>query len=283
MTNFSLRSQPDFSVLRRSSKKIDDTATRLSSTGFSHIIDPGVDYPAPILSTVGEEEAAKILILLDGVRCPLTKPPERLRTLDYFYDHLAKAIYAETCNWHPANFAEMVRLIEIERQMYYLDGPTGADWLFYNQNLQRREDALYVGYECEASDATDSSTCIWTSPLRSISSAHSTKNVFPVVRALHGIGLLKLDALKVVASIWRGIEVCPLTSSSDMQKLNTSTLEKLQELNLLEDAADETYRIVIDHWPIPLWSINVGTPLPRESRELKKKLLDEKLRFSGPI
>ena len=135
--------------------KIDSAAKSLSTPGFAHLINPGADYPATILSVIGEEEAAKVLVLLDAVRCPPSKDNERRRTLGYFYDHVAKTIYAEACQWHPADFAEVKRLIELERPKWYLDGPTGTEWLFYNRNLQQREDTLYVGYEREETDGCE--------------------------------------------------------------------------------------------------------------------------------
>src|SRR5262245_35700558 len=80
-------------------KRIDDTAIRLCNDSFTSILTPEVNYPGTILSAVGEEEAAKILILIDSVRCPTSKSNERTRTLGYFYEHLAKTIYADACNW----------------------------------------------------------------------------------------------------------------------------------------------------------------------------------------
>jgi hypothetical protein len=113
-------------------RRIDDAATGLSDDTYTSLLSPERNYPAPILSVVGAEEAAKTLILIDSVRCPVSKSKERTRTLGYFYDHLAKTIYAEACRWRAANFAQLSRLITLDRQMYYLDGPTGADWIFYN-------------------------------------------------------------------------------------------------------------------------------------------------------
>jgi hypothetical protein len=247
-------------------KKIDDAATHLSDDSFTSILTPEINYPAPILSVVGAEEAAKTLILIDSVRCPISKSKERTRTLGYFYDHLAKSIYAEACDWHPANFAELSRLIELDRQMYYLDGPTGADWIFFNQNLQRREDALYVGYirdETAASD--DESSCSWTNPLRAPAQLHSTKNVFGLCSALRQIGLFTSEALKVVAEVWRSIEMRPETSHSEVTKWNTETLEKLQTRGFLPATSSAACDIVIEHWFAPLWSIEVGTPPRRKN------------------
>lgn len=261
--------------------ELDEAAKRLSSPSFAHLTNPKADYPATILSAVGEEEAAKVLILIDAVRCPRSKSDRRTQTLKYFYDHLAKTIYAQTCNWHPANFAEVSRLIEVERDMYYLDGPTGADWLFRNQNIERRENALYVGYEKPDGDEFEQAS--WTSPLQGISRSHLVKGVFRVSRALHQIGLLKPDALAAVAKIWRPIEVCPLTSACEMKRWNELTLEELRKLGLLLDAPADACDAVINYWPPPLWSIDVGMPSKEETNRLKRTLLDKKSSFSEVI
>jgi hypothetical protein len=256
--------------------KIDSAAKSLSTPGFAHLINPGADYPATILSVIGEEEAAKVLVLLDAVRCPPSKDKERRRTLGYFYDHVAKAIYAETCQWRPADFAEVMRLIELERPKWYLDGPTGTEWLFYNRNLQQREDALYVGYEREETDESEKREGYWRSPLHSIAGSHLTKNVFAVCRALDQMGVLAREALVVVATIWRQIELCPLTTSADMERWNRSTFEELEKRGLLREVSDSALTIAIDHWPVPLWSIDVGKPKDTESNKLKKALLAQR-------
>jgi AbiV family abortive infection protein len=53
---------------------------------------------AEILRIAAEEEATKVLILLDAIRCPRSRlPTEFSRQLQYFNDHLAKGIYAQYC------------------------------------------------------------------------------------------------------------------------------------------------------------------------------------------
>jgi hypothetical protein len=263
--------------------KIDGVAKSLSTPGFAHLINPGADYPATILSVIGEEEAAKVLILLDAVRCPPSKDKERRRTLGYFYDHAAKTIYAETCQWYPANFAEVVRLIELERPKWYLDGPTGTEWVFYNRNLRRREDALYVGYEREETEGIEKREGYWRSPLHSVAGSHLTKNVFAVCRALDQMGGLTREALVVVMAIWRQIELCPLTTSSEMKRWNRSTFEEFEKRGLLREVSDKAFSMAIDHWPVPLWSIDVGRPKDDESDKLKKTLMAQRGGYFGAV
>ncbi len=58
-----------------------------------------------IIRGLAEEEAAKVLILLDAARCP---KKSRRDTLKCFYDHLPKRIYALTCSFpHISSFGEL--------------------------------------------------------------------------------------------------------------------------------------------------------------------------------
>jgi hypothetical protein len=61
---------------------------------------------AKVLEGFAKEEAAKILILMDAVRCPPKLVASKLnRIVGWFYDHLARLIYAEAVSWKPLNFA----------------------------------------------------------------------------------------------------------------------------------------------------------------------------------
>ena len=52
------------------------------------------------------KRAKKLAINIESGGAPCTCPlVPRARTLGYFYDHLAKGIYAEACNWDLPRFA----------------------------------------------------------------------------------------------------------------------------------------------------------------------------------
>ena len=72
-----------------------------------------------ILENLGNEEAAKFLILLDVIRCDRTKNSKLFsRQLGYFSNHLARNIYAQYCCMRPADFKEVRKFIEKEREQY---------------------------------------------------------------------------------------------------------------------------------------------------------------------
>jgi hypothetical protein len=92
-----------------------------------------------ILIGQAEEEAAKILILLDAVRCPPRWQNELNRTLSNFYNHLARLIYAAASGWHAATLPELARYVDHDRTSHYLDGQYGPEFLFRNNLLDKRE------------------------------------------------------------------------------------------------------------------------------------------------
>ncbi len=252
--------------------RLDPAAHKLSEAGDHH--------PARILGNLAEEEAAKVLILVDAVRCPRSKQAERSRTLGYFYEHLAKGIYAKVCNWRPADFAEVERGVKRERVEYYLDGPNDVDWIFPNRITQQREDELYVGYVRDDSDEEGQGERYWVCPrnddLFDDLFGYRTPPIIDVARALHRVGATAPAALTVVAEVWRAVEVRSEMGFDELERLNWRTLEALEELGLLAAAPGEFHAVIRRRWPFPLW------PLDLQVRKVKKERLREAQRRWSP-
>ncbi|MBO9547073.1 hypothetical protein [Caulobacter sp.] len=75
-----------------------------------------------ILQGHAAEEAAKILILLDYVRCPLGLSDPAQRMLRVFYDHGTRLIYATACGWRPTDVNELRTYVDRERASHYIEG-----------------------------------------------------------------------------------------------------------------------------------------------------------------
>lgn len=118
---------------------------------------------AAIVRALAKEEAAKVLILVDLIRCPRNDQDARRRTTLAFRDHLAKEIYANSCRWRPVDFAELTTIVNRERQPYYLDGPNDVDWIFPNDAHGRRENRKYVDYVRDVT--VENGEHDWVSPL----------------------------------------------------------------------------------------------------------------------
>ena len=117
-----------------------------SALGFWEASRQLSDRPreANVLEGFATEEAAKILILMDAVRCPPKILPGKLGTIvSCFYDHLARLIYAEAVPWHPMNVAQLRDYVASKRKVHYVDGYVG-EFIMPNWSLYLRESQLYV-------------------------------------------------------------------------------------------------------------------------------------------
>ena len=244
-----------------------DAATR-------KLYEAGHRYPARVLGTLAIEEAAKVLVLIDAVRCPRTRQKERSRALGYFYDHLAKGIYAEVCHWYPADFAEAMHHVERERREHYLDGPNDVDWIFPNTITQQREDNLYVGYIRDDTEEDGPAERYWTPPR---GDAHidltfgypATPPVIDLARALHQVNATTPRGLSVVAEVWRPVDIHPDMHITELIELNGRMLKVLENRGLLSPALTEVYSVVRNKWIFPLW------PLDLRILKVEKKTLRE--------
>ena len=229
------------------------------AAGIGHVID------------AINEEAAKVLILLDAVRCPRNRPNERSRTLGYFYDHLAKGIYAKVSQWHPTDFAEVKCGVNDERREHYLDGPNGVDWIFPNSITQWREDKLYVGYNRGDSEEGNHwvPPRIWVDYSIEKIRGNRTPAVINLARAIHQAKATTPEGLSVVAEVWRPVDVSAEMRIDELRGLNRRTLEVLENRNLLSPAPNKVYEVIHDNWIFPLW------PLDLQVLKVKKEELRE--------
>ena len=209
-------------------------------------------------------------------RCDVQKNrgEEKSRTLDYFYDHIAKGIYAKACSWCPIDLAEVRRGVDDERRERYLDGPNDIDWIFPNSIIQHREDRLYVGYFCEDTEENNHREGHWKSPLNDVARlseyfSYHTSAVVDLVRALRQTNATTSEGLSVIAEVWRDIDVPDEMRFDELESLNRRTLETLNERNLLAPGSIQAQVTVENHWIYPLWSLDL-----RKLRVEKKELLE---------
>lgn len=257
------------------------------ATGIGHVVkvvgrldaathnlsEAGDHHAARILGNLAEEEAAKVLILLDAVRCPRKRQTERSRVLGYFHDHLAKGLYAKVCHWRPIDFAEVARGVEHERVQHYLDGPNDVDWIFPNRIIQSRVDDLYVGYVRDDSEEAGHGERYWTCPNNERLFPYWTPQSISVTRALDQVGATTPTGLAIVAEVWRPVEVRPETRLDELERLNWRTIEVLEERGQLAAAPDDIFAVIRDRWPFPLWPLDLRMKqVERESlREVRRR------------
>lgn len=208
---------------------------------------------ALVLEAQAQEEAAKVLILLDLVRLGWRDPFKVKVQIARFYDHLSRCIYAEVSRMRPADLAEVRRIIEDMRQAYYLDGPNEVDWIFRNQLLSSREDDLYVDYVQYEDGAA------WSTPAgRDVLVFGPDTAVQRLVIALHRLGVTSRRGLEVLADTWAGQVIDDATRWPVVARLNARVLAQLDNDGAgLPDATDADRRKVINQWMFPLHSLDL--------------------------
>ena len=123
-----------------------------------------------VLKGFAEEEAAKVLIFMDAVRCPSHLAASRLaKIIRCSYDHLARLIYAEATSWRPTNVAQLQEYVDRERRAHDLEGYLG-EYIVPNWSLYERERRLYSDIE-----ADESGTLSWSNPLEIDRSTYSVE------------------------------------------------------------------------------------------------------------
>ncbi|WP_327038951.1 hypothetical protein [Micromonospora maris] len=216
---------------------------------------------AAVLRCFADEEAAKILILLDVARAGWKDRTAVEDLLRWFYRHLARGLYVQAYDGRPADLAEVRRYVNGLRAEFYLDGPTGDDWIFRNEIMAGREERLYVDY---ASD--EDGIGRWTGPADRAAMFDEPYR-FPappsvavqLVAAMYRIGLVSHAGLEATGKVWQGLTVDDTTHWTQMRPHNVAVVERLAAKGLIPDNEEGWHaaRFVCDHWSFPLYSLDL--------------------------
>ncbi len=219
-----------------------------------------------ILRTIVEEEAGKFMILLDAIRCPRETLAKHLSK---FNNHLARSLYAYSCDLKPGNYKELMHYLNLKRQQFYLDGPNDVDFIFRNEVLHSREAAIYVDY-VETEDGHD-----WLNPYHwgglepfEVGFKPSVLELAIVIRAM---GFVCLDVLRIVASKWRSIEMKNDYSYEQLSDEIWNTLKELGKNKLIKDTNKEHLRVVVEKWTFPLHAEELEKEIPVSREALREK------------
>ena len=207
---------------------------------------------------------------MDLVRCPRNNQDGRSETVKAFGNHLAKEIYADSCDWRPVDFAEVTRIVNRERRPYYLDGPNDVGWILPNYAKARRENRMYVDY---VQDITvEHGEYDWVSPLPDSlyrEYGDATPTCLVVARALHRVGMTTPEGLAAVADLWRDFEPQLQTTRQELRERNYNSLSRVSEARPNREVVSEDARAVCHNWPFPLWPLDL-----RESGPARADLAD---------
>lgn len=220
------------------------------------------DCGAAMLRCFAEEEAAKVLILLDIARAGWKDQIAVSASLSSFYTHLARGLYVRAYDGTPADLAEVRGHVDHFRQQFYLDGPMDVDWIFSNEVLASREERLYVDYiEDEHGNRH------WTGPAdrtamldAPFSLPAQASRVVRLVAAMRRIGLLTEQGFAATRTVWDGVAVDDAMHWSDLRPRNVTVVEQLAVLLGRAYATEEDLKAlhyVVEHWIFPLTSLDL--------------------------
>lgn len=239
-----------------------------SATGFQAASRQISDYPreAEVLEGFAKEEAAKILILIDAVRCPPSRIASTISLIvNRFYDHRARLIYAKVAEWWFEDVARMRIAVEPLRKTHYLEGYMG-EYILPNSTIYQRESKLYADVEVYEDELP-----IWNAPRGFSPRFHHDPAVLSVCEAMAELGMFTLGGLKAISDIWGKKYFTEIESNRDAEILTKELLERLFVEELPNESASQKHvDVLYRHWPLPMYDVDLA-PIPVTLDELKNE------------
>ncbi|MBG0795929.1 hypothetical protein IYY11_21460 [Methylocystis sp. H62] len=222
---------------------------------------------ADVLEGFAEEEAAKILILMDIVRCPPSLVSSKIGLMvSRFYDHLARLLYAEAQRWKPMHVSQLREYVDEQRRAHYLEGYAG-EYILPNWNIARRESQLYADIE-----AYEDGAPTWNAPTGYASGLPRLKPVaLRVAESLSNVGAYSLKGVQAIANFWGTTEFKDTENWQDSENLTRCLLETLIAEGLpSERASEQDMSMLYDSWQMPMYNLEfklIDVPLEDLERE----------------
>ena len=213
-----------------------------------------------MLHNLAREEAGKFLVLIDAYRSPGVDQAVLFRQFKRAGNHLSKLVYAQMADYSIASQAELLSAVSNHRQPLYLDGPNDYDFVFRNQLLMERENALYV-------DLVESEgTLKWWEPY-DLKLSYSAPTCARLVQAIVEAGFASVNGLQVLSTAWSGFDPKENSHFSSWRARTVEALSLLQAPDVKEEDWLRITRFVADRWPMPMVELEVEQE-PVESETL---------------
>lgn len=222
----------------------------------------GRSREAAVLNGFAIEEAAKILILMDLVRCPKRRVGKRcgpmIRTL---YSHLARLIYADAQAWRPMTVTELRTYVDNARKSHGLEGYVG-EYIVPNWSTYFRESTIYADIEGD-----EDGQLHWNRP----SALASTCSRFDpptleLARAMRALGMFERKAISIASDVWNSVEFVADQGVEDATELTRTMLEQMLGSELVPPTAtDSQAQLLLHRWQLPMYDLDFREqPVPLE-------------------
>ena len=225
---------------------------------------------AGVLYGFAQEEAAKVLIFMDAVRCPSHLIASKMGAIvKWYYDHLARLIYAEACSWRPGDIAELRKYVDLSRKTHDLEGYVG-EYIVPNWNLYKRESRLYADI-----DADESGGLTWSNPLKRAFTLFPTRHPpisLLLAEAMAVLGIFTFAGLKATSEIWGQVKFSDKEGRSDARRLTRELVDRLSEEGLPSDKETQQHVSTLDDWQLPMYNLDFKMiPVSLEELEAARK------------
>ena len=248
-------------LILRNVNRFDSAARHLSAGNHRGI--------ASIIGGFAAEEAAKVLILLDAIRCPRKYEDKRKRTLLRFYNHFAKGLYVEVCDWRVTDFQYLINAINGQRDKYYLDGPNDVDWIMKNWITSERERKLYVDYVRYFEAGGQQPVSRWQEPFDALDLRYRPRTIVGLAIALGCLGMTTPAGLAVISDVWRPWRPEPVTTRYELREKIRESIVAAQKIGIGIESMGQEARTVIESWSFPLWDADLKE-IPSEIDDLRE-------------
>ncbi|MEJ6398517.1 hypothetical protein [Yoonia sp. 208BN28-4] len=216
---------------------------------------------ASMLRRHASEEVAKILILVDLVRCPASQRPSRVgKMTKWFYDHLARLIYVEAQSWKPMHASQLQEYINSHRRTHYLEGSVG-EYIMPNWEVYRRESGMYADIIGE-----EDGSFHWSDPQSTyrdpafndlILGGRSEPRSWLICKALQDFGVFTRQGLDLTARAWNSVDFRETENHEDSKKLTYEMARALEKAKLFADTANEDQLGTLYHeWQLPMYRMD---------------------------
>ena len=224
---------------------------------------------AVVVERHAEEEAAKVLILMDMVRCPAPLVPSRMGDMvKCFYNHLARLLYAEAVSWRPTNVCELRQYVDSSRRSHHLDGEIG-EYIVPNFSIFSREAVLYsdiAAYEGEGTSWNDP-----TDLIHEFSYADHPPRVLKLAESMSLLGMFTHRGLELTAKTWGAMDFRDQEGFRESSVLTRELVNSLIGEELPSDDAEEEHvRTLIAEWPLPMYHLDFSL-IPVSLEDLKEQ------------
>ena len=225
---------------------------------------------ASVLEGFAEEECAKILILLDVVRCPASQVSVRVGRIvkKVFYDHLARLIYAKAQSWKPVDVTQLQEYVDTERQGHYLEGGM-SEYIMPNWAIYSRESTMYADIEVHEDEKPR-----WSDPHHWSGIAMRMKPIsLQLAEALSAIGVFTRAGLQATADTWGAVDFVDNQGYSEARDLTRQLATRLEADGLVSgEARDSDGHSFYNLWQLPMYNLDfTKIEVPLEQLEAERE------------